>query len=102
MRAFLVDRAVERDVPSVLFGLAVEHLSSNEVRIIRPGVVSLMEEIATAREEADKEVYRRVEPLLTWTSCSPTLMFDTRAVHREDPRRRISKGEGAVDGRGDV
>jgi len=62
LREFLVDRAVERDVPSVLFRLAVEHLSSNEVRIIRPGVVSLMEEIATAREEADKEVYRRVEP----------------------------------------
>jgi hypothetical protein len=46
LREFLVDRAVERDVPSVLFRLAVEHLSSNEVRIIRPGVVSLMEEIA--------------------------------------------------------
>jgi hypothetical protein len=65
LREFLVDRAVERDVPSVLFRLAVEHLSSEEVRIIRPGVVSLMEEIGTAREEADKEVYRRWEPLLT-------------------------------------
>lgn len=65
LREFLVDRAVERDVPSVLFRLAVEHLSSDEVRIIRPGVVSLMEEIATAREEAGKEVYRRVELLLT-------------------------------------
>ncbi|GDY52179.1 hypothetical protein SVIO_028020 [Streptomyces violaceusniger] len=29
-------RAIERDVPSILFRLAVEHLSSEEVRIIRP------------------------------------------------------------------
>jgi hypothetical protein len=49
LREFLVDRAIERDVPSVLFRLAVEHLSPDEVRIIRPGVWPLMEESGTNR-----------------------------------------------------
>ncbi|HJP80212.1 MAG TPA: Tn3 family transposase [Pseudonocardiaceae bacterium] len=65
LREFLVDRAIEHDVPSVLFRLATEHLASRDVRIVRPGVVSLMEEIAPAREVAEREVFARIEPLLT-------------------------------------
>jgi hypothetical protein len=64
LREFLVDRAIERDVPSVLFRLAVEHLSSDEVRIIRPGVWPLMDEISSARREADHQINRLVQPLL--------------------------------------
>jgi hypothetical protein len=65
LREFLVDRAIERDVPSVLFRLAVEYLSSDEVRIIRPGVWPLMDEISSARREADHQINRLVQPLLT-------------------------------------
>jgi hypothetical protein len=65
LREFLVDRGIEHDAPGVLFRLATEHLASREVRIVRPGVVSLMEEIASAREVAEREVFARVESLLT-------------------------------------
>ena len=65
LREFLVERALEHDVPSVLFWLATERLSSDEVRMIRPGVVALMREITSARTEADRHLYRLVEPILT-------------------------------------
>jgi Domain of unknown function (DUF4158) len=71
LREFLVERAVEHDVPSVLFRLAAERLSSDEVRIIRPGVVALMREIASARTAADRHLYRLVEPILTVNPALP-------------------------------
>jgi TnpA family transposase len=71
LREFLVERALEHDVPSVLFRLATERLSSDEVRMIRPGVVALMREIASARTEADRHLYQLVEPLLTANPALP-------------------------------
>ena len=59
---FLLARAVEHDAPSVLFRLACEYVSSQQV--VRPGVISLMERIATIRQDAVAEVYARVQPLL--------------------------------------
>jgi hypothetical protein len=52
LREFLFERALEHDVPSVLFRLAVERLASEQVGWSDPGVVSLMREIASARAEA--------------------------------------------------
>lgn len=48
----------------MLFRLATQRLASDEVRMIRPGVVSLMREIASARSEADRQLYRLVKPIL--------------------------------------
>jgi TnpA family transposase len=71
LREFLVGRALEHDVPSVLFRLATEWLSSDEVRMVRPGVVALMREIASARGAADSELFGLVEPILTANPALP-------------------------------
>ncbi|WP_190816460.1 DUF4158 domain-containing protein [Saccharopolyspora pogona] len=63
LEEFPLARAVEHDAPSVLFRLACEYLASAQV--IRPGVITLMERIATVRQLAVAEVYTRVEHLLT-------------------------------------
>ena len=60
---FLLARAMEHDAPTLLFRLACEHLIS--ARVIRPGVVRVMERIATAREAASRETFDRVVHLLT-------------------------------------
>jgi len=60
---FLLARAMEHDSPSLLFRLACEHLAAS--RVVRPGVVSLLERVATARAEAGRETYQRVRHLLT-------------------------------------
>ncbi len=50
---FLFARAMEHDSPKVLFGLACEYLISE--RVVRPGVVYLLEHVAAARERARRE-----------------------------------------------
>jgi hypothetical protein len=50
---------MEHDSPKLLFGLACEFLISE--RVVRPGVVHLLEHVATARERAGRE---------TWTSLA--------------------------------
>src|SRR5438876_4936643 len=50
---FLLARALEHDSPTLLFRLACEHLIS--ARVIRPGVVKVLERVATAREAARGE-----------------------------------------------
>jgi TnpA family transposase len=60
---FLLARALEHDSPTLLFRLACEHLIS--ARVIRPGVVKVLERVATAREAASGETFDRVVHLLT-------------------------------------
>ncbi|WP_308015630.1 DUF4158 domain-containing protein [Streptomyces huiliensis] len=60
---FLLARAMEHDSPSLLFRLACEHLASS--RVVRPGVVKLLERVAKARAEAGRETFQRVRLLLT-------------------------------------
>lgn len=59
---FLLARAMEHDSPSLLFRLGCEHLISS--RVIRPGVVKLLERVAWARAAAGRETYQRVAHLL--------------------------------------
>ncbi|PZT73789.1 MULTISPECIES: DUF4158 domain-containing protein [unclassified Streptomyces] len=59
---FLLARAMEHDSPSLLFRLGCEYLRS--AKVIRPGVVSLLEKVATAREAAERETHARVAHLL--------------------------------------
>src|SRR5271166_2007672 len=65
---FLLARAMEHDLPSLLFRLACEHLRASQV--VRPGVVTLSERVAAARAKAERETYDRLAHLLTDTRCS--------------------------------
>jgi Domain of unknown function (DUF4158) len=60
---WLVDRALEHDRPALLLRLACEHLLG--LRIERPGVTHLERVIASARQRAQQETYRRLAPILT-------------------------------------
>jgi hypothetical protein len=60
---WLVERALEHDRPTLLLRLACEHLLG--LRVERPGVTHLEKLIATARQRAQRETYRRLAPVLT-------------------------------------
>ena len=77
---FLFARAMEHDSPKLLFRLACEYLRSEQV--VRPGVVSLLEHVAAARERARGE---------TWMLLAPLVRQDGRGV-----RRRGRAGRAAV------
>jgi hypothetical protein len=63
LEQFLQDRAMEHDTPSLLFHQAAEFLVS--AHVVRPGVVTLMEMVATARTGAGALTSERVGHLLT-------------------------------------
>lgn len=54
---------MEHDSPTTLFNLACEYLIAN--RTVRPGAVSLLEMVATARTTATAVTHDLVAPLLT-------------------------------------
>jgi TnpA family transposase len=58
----LFARAMEHDSPKLLFGQACEYLAS--ARVIRPGVVKVLERVAAARARAREETWARVAHLL--------------------------------------
>ncbi|MGH3220102.1 MAG: DUF4158 domain-containing protein [Streptosporangiaceae bacterium] len=62
LEEFLFARAMEHDSPKLLFRQACEYLSSS--RLVRPGVVSILDRVATARERARDETWARVAPML--------------------------------------
>jgi hypothetical protein len=57
---FLFARAMEHDSPKLLFMLVCEFLLSE--RVVRPGVVHLLEHVATARERARRESWLLLAP----------------------------------------
>src|SRR5256884_7416952 len=62
LEEFLFARAMEHDSPKLLFRQACEYLSSS--RLVRPGVVKILERGGAARERAREEPWTRVAPLL--------------------------------------
>jgi hypothetical protein len=60
---FLFARAMEHDSPKLLFRLGCEYLIWS--RVVRPGVVNVLEHVATARERAREETWTRVAHLLS-------------------------------------
>lgn len=62
LEEFLFARAMEHDSPKLLFRQACEYLSSS--RLVRPGVVSILDRVATARKRARDETWTRVAPML--------------------------------------
>jgi TnpA family transposase len=63
LRAWLVARALEHDRPALLLQLACEKLRTDKV--VRPGPTSLERLVVAAQQEARRETFRLVEPLLT-------------------------------------
>jgi TnpA family transposase len=63
LESWLVDRALEHDRPTLLLRLACEHLLC--LRIERPGITHLERVIASARQRAQQETYRRLGAILT-------------------------------------
>ena len=59
---FLFAWALEHDLPALLFRLACEYLISE--RVVRPGVVWLLEHVAAARERARGETWLRLAHLV--------------------------------------
>jgi len=57
---FLLARAMEHDSPTLLFRLGCEYLIS--ARVIRPGPVTVVERVAHARAEAQRETFDRLAP----------------------------------------
>jgi TnpA family transposase len=62
LEEFLFARAMEHDAAKLLFRQACEYLAS--ARIVRPGVVSMLERVAAARARAREETWVRVAHLL--------------------------------------
>src|SRR6266487_6192642 len=62
LQEFLFARAMEHDAPKLLFRLACEYLAA--APLIRPGLVNLLERVATGREQARTETWARVAHLL--------------------------------------
>jgi hypothetical protein len=63
LEQFLLDRAMEHDSPTLSFHLAREYLIA--AKAIRPGVVTLMEMVGTARNAATDLTHETVADLLT-------------------------------------
>src|SRR5262249_32762437 len=63
LEAWLVERALEHDKPTLLFQLAAERLHIE--RIVRPVVTRLERLVVTTREAAQAETFRRLGCLLT-------------------------------------
>ena len=69
LSAWLLERALEHDRPSLLYNLTCEKL--RDEKIIRPGMTRLERLIAEVRHQAQAEIMRRIEPILT-QSCGAT------------------------------
>jgi hypothetical protein len=63
LQTWLVERALEHDKPTLLLQLACDELRREQ--IVRPGLTRLERLVATARQQAHDETFRRLTPLLT-------------------------------------
>ena len=61
--AWLTERALEHDKPTLLFQMMCERLKQQQM--IRPAVTTLERWVVTARIQAHHESFRRLQPLLT-------------------------------------
>ncbi|WP_440106487.1 DUF4158 domain-containing protein [Streptosporangium sp. H16] len=65
---FLLARAMEHDSPTLLFRLGCEYLIS--ARVIRPGLGTVVERVAHARAEAQRETFDRLAHEFTEARCA--------------------------------
>jgi len=67
LSAWLTERALEHDTPTVLFGQALDQLRAE--RVVRPGLGRLMRAVSTARVSGRREIRRRLDRDLTPERC---------------------------------
>lgn len=79
---WLLQRALEHDKPTVLLQMTTEHLRA--ARRVRPGITILERLVGSARERAELETFRRVEPLLSAErrAAFDKLLEPEAAIHR--------------------
>jgi hypothetical protein len=65
LQAWLLERALEHDKPTLLLHMACEHLKQQQ--LMRPGVTILERLVVSARLQAHHESFRRLHPLLSQT-----------------------------------
>jgi TnpA family transposase len=83
--AWLVERALEHDRPTVLLQLLCDRLRCQ--RWVRPGITTLERWVVTARQQAHQEVYRRLEPLLDApTRAQLDALLVATTTHARTPR----------------
>src|SRR5215475_4186180 len=70
LTAWLVERALEHDKPTLLLQLACEKLRRDQ--FVRPGITRLERLVATARQQAHTETFHRLTPL--WTDEQHTVL----------------------------
>src|SRR5262245_39993596 len=63
LQAWLIDRGLERDRPSLLVQLACEKLRTD--KIVRPGLTCLERVVLAAQQQVQHETYRILTPLLS-------------------------------------
>jgi len=82
LAAWLLERALEHDRPSLLFELAADRLRAG--RVVRPGVTQLERLVASMRAEATAETYRRLAGLLDIRRRETLdgLLVDDASLHR--------------------
>ncbi|MCA1679006.1 MAG: DUF4158 domain-containing protein, partial [Actinobacteria bacterium] len=67
LAAWLTERALEHDTPTVLFGQALDQLRAE--RVVRPGLDRLTRAVSTARVAGRREIRRRLDRELTPQWC---------------------------------
>jgi len=82
--AWLAERALEHERPSVLMSLACEHLRAR--RIVRPSIAVLSRMIGTAREGSHEAVLERLSSQLGERRC-----VELDALLEVDPGRSVSE-----------
>ena len=96
---WLTQRAMENERPSVLLQQVTERLYKQ--RIVRPGITTLEEMVTTARQQADRETYRRLSPALHKASRQKLdTLLQPDPTHGETPLvwlRRAARGYSAAD-----
>src|SRR6516162_8619518 len=65
LHAWLLERALEHDKPTLLLHMACEHLKQQH--LMRPGVTVLERLVVAARVHAHHESFRRLHPILSQT-----------------------------------
>jgi TnpA family transposase len=84
LKCWLVERAMEHDRPTLLFQLAAERLYT--ARIVRPGITILERLVMSARDQAQQETFRRLEPLLTPERCT---VLDNLLISKPPPDQTL-------------
>lgn len=86
LEAWLMQRALEHDKPTLLFTLACEFLKQKQ--IVRPGTTRLAHKVSKARHQAQLFCHQALQPLLNQDRC--TLLDQLLVINDDLGRTRLS------------